>query len=80
MRKATAGALNAATSISSAIAKKAPLGAAESRLLFLVGIALLILAALLILFPRGTSIPIIVILLILALPTLFRAIQNYRNH
>lgn len=79
MRKATAGALNAATSISSAIAKKAPLGAAEARLLFLVGGALLVLALLLIKFPRGASIPFVIILLLLALPTLFRAIKSYRN-
>lgn len=80
MRKATAGALNAATSISSAIAKKAPLGAAEARLLFLVGGALLVLALLLIKFPRGASIPFVIILLLLALPTLFRAIKSYRNN
>ena len=80
MRKATAGALNAATSISSAIAKKAPLGAAEARLLFLVGGALLVLALLLIKYPRGASIPFVIILLLLALPTLFRAIKSYRNN
>jgi cardiolipin synthase A/B len=79
MRKATAGALNAATSIGSAITRRAPLGAAEARLLFIVGTALLVLAVLFILFPRGTSIPFIAILLLIAFPTLFKALQNYRN-
>jgi cardiolipin synthase len=79
MRKATAGALNAATSIGSAITRRAPLGAAEARLLFIVGTALLILAALFIAFPRGTSIPFIAILLLIAFPTLFKAFRNYRN-
>jgi cardiolipin synthase len=80
MRKATAGALNAATSIGSAIARKAPLGAAESRLLFIAGIVPLALALLLIFFPRATSIPLVLILLILAIPTLIKAIQNYREN
>ena len=79
MRKATAGALNAATSIGSAIAGKAPLGAAESRLLFIVGGILFGLALLFIFFPRGTSIPVIIILLMLAGSTLFKAVRNYRN-
>lgn len=80
VRKATAGALNAATSIGSAIAKKAPLGAAEARLLFITGIGLTILALLLIFFPRVASIPLILLLLLLAIPTLGKAIQSYRNH
>lgn len=80
VRKATAGALNAATSIGSAIAKKAPLGAAEARLLFITGIALTILALLLIFFPRVASIPLILLLLLLAIPTLGKAIQSYRSH
>jgi hypothetical protein len=79
MRKATAGALNAATSIGSAITRRAPLGAAEARLLFIVGTALLVLAVLFILFPRGTSVPFVAILLLIAFPTLFKALQNYRN-
>jgi hypothetical protein len=79
MRKATAGALNAATSISSAIAKKARLGAAESRLLFIVGTVLLATAALFVFFPRAASIPLVLILLLLAVPTLVKAVQNYRN-
>jgi cardiolipin synthase len=79
MRKATAGALNAATSIGSAIAGKAPLGAAESRLLFIVGGALLVLALAFIFFPRLASIPLIIIFLMLALPTLVKAVRNYRN-
>jgi cardiolipin synthase len=79
MRKATAGALNAATSIGSAIARKTPLGAAEARLLFIVGSALLLLALAFIFFPRIASIPLIAILLLLAAPTLFKALQNYRN-
>jgi len=78
VRKATAGALNAATSIGSAIAKRAPLGAAEARLLFIAGFSLLALAVLLILFPRIASIPLIALLLLLAIPTLVKAIQNYR--
>ncbi|HEX6126246.1 MAG TPA: phospholipase D-like domain-containing protein [Pyrinomonadaceae bacterium] len=79
VRKATAGALNAATSISSAITQQIPLGAAEARLLGIVGGALLILAALFIFFPRIASIPLIAILLLLAIPTLVKAVQNYRN-
>jgi cardiolipin synthase len=78
MRKATAGALNAATSIGTAIARKTPLGAAEARLLFIVGTALLGLALLFIFFPRIAAIPLIIILLMLALPTLFKAVRNYR--
>ena len=80
VRKATAGAINAATSISSAIAKKSPLGAAEARLLFILGMLLLAYAVLLIMFPRGASSPLVVLLLILAFPTLFKALQNYRNY
>lgn len=79
MRKATAGALNAATSIGSAITRRSPLGAAEARLLFIAGTALLVLAGLFIFFPRATSIPFIAILLLLAVPTLIKAFQNYRN-
>jgi cardiolipin synthase len=79
VRKATAGALNAATSISSAIAKKTPLGPAEARILFILGIALLLIALSFLFFPRLSSIPLIVILLMLALPTLFKAIKNYRD-
>lgn len=80
MRKATAGALNAATSIGSAIANKSPLGAAEARLLFITAIALLLLALAFIFFPRIASIPLVVLLLLLAIPTLVKAIQNYRNN
>jgi len=79
MRKATAGALNAATSIGTAIARKTPLGAAEARLLFIVGTALLALALLFIFFPRIASIPLVIILLLLAMPTLFKAVRNYRT-
>ena len=79
MRKVTARALNAATSISSAIAKKSKLGPAESRLLAIVGAILLIAAALLIIFPRGASIPIVVLLLLLGVPTLIKAAQSYRK-
>lgn len=80
VRKATAGALNAATSISSAIANKERLGPAESRLLAITGIALLFLALLFIFFPRIASIPLVILLLSLAIPTLIKAIQNYRNN
>ncbi|HEY8561891.1 MAG TPA: phospholipase D-like domain-containing protein [Pyrinomonadaceae bacterium] len=80
MRKATAGAINAATSIGAVITKQAPLGAAEAKLLFLVGAALLALALLLIFFPRIASIPLVIILLMLALPTLMKALRNYRNN
>lgn len=80
VRKATAGALNAATSIGSAITKKMPLGPAEARLLLIVATVLLGLAALFIFFPRIASIPLIVILLLLAIPTLAKAIQNYRSN
>src|SRR5690606_42076176 len=79
MRKATAGAFKAATSIGSAIAKRAPLGAAEAKVLFMAAFALIGLALLFVFFPRGASIPVIALLLILAIPTLIKAIQNYRN-
>jgi cardiolipin synthase len=80
VRKATAGALNAATSIGSAITTKMPLGSAEARLLLIVGTVLLGLAALFIFFPRIASIPLIAILLLLAVPTLAKAFQNYRSN
>lgn len=80
MRKATASALNAATSISSAITKKSKLGPAESRLLAIVGAALLGWAMLLVFFPRGASTPLVILLFILAIPTLAKAIQGYRDH
>lgn len=80
VRKATASAINAATSISAIIAKQAPLGAAEAKLLAIVGAVLLIFALLLIFFPRIASIPIVIILLMLALPTLMKALRNYRNN
>lgn len=80
MRKATASALNAATSIGSALAKQAPLGAAEARLLFIAGIALLGFALLLIFFPRAASIPLILLLLLIAIPTLVKAVQSYRKY
>ena len=79
MRKVTARALNAATSISSAIAKKSKLGPAESRLLFIMGGILLLAAALLIVFPRGASIPIVLLLLLIAVPLLINAAQSYRK-
>lgn len=79
VRKATAGALNAATSISSAIANQAPLGRAEAKLLFIVAFSLLAIAAAFIFFPRIASIPLVVILLLLAIPTLIKGIKNYRN-
>ena len=80
VHKATAGAINAATSIGAAITKKSNLGPAEARLLFMVGGVLLALALLLIKFPRGASIPFVVLLLVLAVPTLIKALQNYHNH
>ncbi len=80
VRQATAGAISAATSIGSAITQKTPLGAAESRLLFLVGGALLALALVFVFFPRLASIPLILILLLLAFPTLAKAVKNYRNY
>lgn len=80
VRKATAGAINAATAISAVITKQAALGAAEARLLAIVGGGLLILALLLIFFPRIASIPLVILLLILALPTLMKALKNYRNN
>ena len=80
VRQATAGAISAATSIGSAITQKTPLGAAESRLLFLVGGALLALALVFVFFPRFASIPLILILLLLAFPTLAKAVKNYRNY
>ncbi len=79
VRKATAGALNAATSISSAIAKQAPLGSAEAKLLFIAAFSLLAVAAAFIFFPRIASIPLVLILLLLAIPTLIKGIKNYRN-
>jgi cardiolipin synthase A/B len=80
VRKATASAINAATSLGAIITKQAPLGAAEAKLLFLAGAALLVIALLLIFFPRIASIPLVIILLLLALPTLLKALRNYRNH
>jgi cardiolipin synthase len=80
VRKATASAINAATSLGAIITKQAPLGAAEAKLLFLAGAALLVIALLLIFFPRIASIPLVIILLLLALPTLQKALRNYRNH
>lgn len=77
VRKATASAINAATSLGSVITKQTPLGAAEAKLLFLVGAVLLTFALLLIFFPRIASIPLVIILLILALPTLAKALRNY---
>ena len=79
MRKATAGALNAATSIGSAITKKMPLGAGDARLLLIVGSVLFAIAVLFIFFPRVASIPVIAILLLIAIPTLAKAFQTYRN-
>lgn len=79
MRKVTAGALNAATSISTAITNKSQLGPAESRLLFILGALLIGLAALFIFFPRGATIPLIILLLMIAVPTLIKAVQYYRN-
>lgn len=80
VRQATAGAIGAATSIGSAITKRSPLGAAESRLLSLVGGALLALALTFIFFPRIASLPLILILLLLAFPTLAKAVRNYRKN
>jgi cardiolipin synthase A/B len=80
VRKATAGALNAATSISSAITKKTPLGPAEARLLAAVGVSLLVWALLLVFFPRGASTPLVILLFILAIPTIGKAIKSYRDH
>ena len=79
VRKATAGALNAATSIGSAITQKMPLGAAEARLMAIVGSVLFILAALFIFFPRVASIPLAAICLLLGIPTLVKAFQSYRK-
>lgn len=79
VRKATAGALNAATSIGSAITQQAPLGAAEARLMLIVGTVLVALAALFIFFPRVASMPLIAIFLLLAIPTLVKAFQGYRK-
>jgi cardiolipin synthase len=80
VRKVTAGAINTATSISSAIVKQVPLGAAESRLLTIVGVALLGLALVFIFFPRIASIPVIAILLLLAFPTLLKAARSYKKN
>ena len=80
VRKATAGAINAATSIGAIITKQAPLGAAEAKLLAMLGAVLLVFALLLIFFPRIASIPLVIILLMLAVPTLLKALINYRNN
>ncbi len=80
VRKVTAGAINAATSISSAIAKKTPLGAAEARILSVTGSILLGFALLLIFFPRAASIPLILILLLLAFSTFFKAAKNFKSY
>ena len=79
VRKATAGALNAATSIGSAITQSMALGSAEARLLGMVGTALLVIAILFIFFPRAASIPVIIVLVMLAIPTLVKAVKNYRQ-
>lgn len=79
MRKATAGALNTATSIGSAIAKKTALGAAESRLLFAIGGGLVLIATLLLIFPRLLSIPIAIILLLPATTLLTKAVRYYKK-
>ena len=79
VRKATAGAINAATSISSAIAKKTPLGAAEARILSITGSVLLGFALLLIFFPRIASIPLVLILLLLAFSTLFQSREKLQE-
>ena len=78
--KAAAGAINTATSIGSVITKKTPLGAAESKLLFLVGGVLLAIALVFIFFPRIASVPLIFMSLLLAISTLIKAIRNYRKH
>ena len=80
VRKATAGALNTATSIGSAITRKTPLGAAESRLLFLIGALILLFDVLLILFPRVFSIVIAVILLLPAVTILGKAFRYYKRN
>ena len=77
--KATAGALNAATSISTVLTRRAPLGGAESKLLFVVGSVLLALALLFIFFPRAASIPFIILLLMLAIPAILKGIQHSRK-
>lgn len=78
--KATAGAINTATSIGSAITKKTPLGAVESKLLFLVGGVLLTIALVFIFFPRVASYPLIFILLLFSVSTLIKAFKNYRKY
>lgn len=80
INRTTAGALNAATSIGSALTKKSVLGPAEARILVIAGSVMLGLAVLLIVFPRAASVPIVALLLILAIPTLFKALQTYRMH
>jgi hypothetical protein len=35
---------------------------------------------LLVFFPRGASTPLVILLFILAIPTLAKAIQGYRDH
>lgn len=80
VRKATAGAIGAAASIGSAITKQTRLGAAEAKLLAIVGGALFVYAMLLVFFPRIASLPLVIILLLLAVPTLLKALKNYRNH
>ena len=80
VRKATASAINAAASIGAVITKQAPLGAAEAKLLFFVGAVPLIFALLLIFFPRIASIPLVIILVMLAVPTLLKALRNYRSN
>lgn len=78
--KVTAGAINTATSIGAAITKKTPLGAAESKLLFLVGGIMLALALILFFFPRVVTYPLILLLLLLAVSTLIKAVRNYRKY
>lgn len=78
--RATAGALNAASSIGSALSRKSLLGAAEARIMAIAAAVLIAFAILLILFPRAASIPIIILLLILAIPALINSIQTYRKH
>ena len=79
VKKTTAGAINAAASISSAITKKTPLGPAEARLLIMLGTVLVGLAMLFIKYPRGASIPLVGILLLVGIPTLVRALQSFNS-
>ncbi len=72
-------AIGTAVSLGNTVISKKPIGGAESHLLFLIGLALTLVAVLFIFFPRGASIPLIIVLLLLAFPAFAKAFSFYRR-